>query len=105
MPAKIVNDDAAILNKRIALGLFAGKPAPTVGASARQRFFHRNTRQLQPRRRVVNLWRAGLSNRRTDRVGGRSASDEEEGGVSGTPLHLVLGLLRSPTRGKPARHR
>ncbi|TWR58187.1 hypothetical protein FIV41_18370 [Pseudomonas marginalis] len=46
------------------------------------------------------LWRAGLP-----RVGVRSAPDEDECGVSGTPLRLVLGLLRSPTRGKPARHR
>jgi hypothetical protein len=47
-----------------------------------------------------NLWRAGLP-----RVGVRSAPDDDECGVSGTPLRLVLGLLRNPTRGKPARHR
>jgi len=51
------------------------------------------------------LWRAGLSNRRTARVGVRSAPDEDKCGVSDTPLRLVLGLLRSPTRDKPAHHK
>ncbi len=31
MPAKIVNEDAGLLDKRGVLGFFAGKPAPTVG--------------------------------------------------------------------------
>ena len=52
------------------------------------------------RSKLGPLWRAGLS-----RVGVRSAPDEDECSVSGTPLRLVLGLLRSPTRDKPARHK
>ncbi|WP_218276231.1 MULTISPECIES: hypothetical protein, partial [unclassified Pseudomonas] len=33
-----------------------------------------------------------------------SSPNQSEYGVSGTPQRRVLGLLRSPTRGKPARH-
>jgi hypothetical protein len=55
--------------------------------------------------KLGSLWRAGLP-----RVGGRSAPDEDECGVSGTPLRLILGLLRTPTQAvrrfdKPARHK
>ncbi len=45
------------------------------------------------------LWRAGLP-----RVGVRSAPNQGKRGVPDTALRMVLGLLRSPTRGKPARH-
>jgi len=46
------------------------------------------------------LWRAGLP-----RVGVRSAPNPAKRGVPDTAQRLVLGLLRSPTRGKPARHK
>jgi len=55
--------------------------------------------KLEPLWQADLLWRAGLP-----RVGLRSSPNQSECGVSGTPLRLVLGLLRSPTRGKPARH-
>jgi hypothetical protein len=52
----------------------------------------------------VPLWRAGLSNRRTARVGLRSSPKTSFHRVSDTPRSSLLGLLRSPTRDKPARH-
>ncbi len=36
---------------------------------------------------------------------GEVLPDEDECGVSGASLRLVLGLLRSPTRDKPARYK
>ncbi len=45
------------------------------------------------------LWRAGLP-----RVGLRSSPIPGDVFLTDTPRCLVLGLLRSPTRGKPARH-
>src|SRR5471032_525384 len=45
------------------------------------------------------MWRAGLPC-----LGLRSRPDKQERGVSDTPPTDCLGLLRSPTRGKPARH-
>ncbi|PMX04975.1 hypothetical protein C1Y18_33520 [Pseudomonas sp. MPR-R5A] len=44
-------------------------------------------------------WRAGLP-----RVGLRSSPNKAECGVSGIFWLLIPGLLRGPTRGKPARH-
>jgi hypothetical protein len=52
----------------------------------------------------VPLWRAGLSNRRTARVGLRSSPKTSLHRASDTPRSSVLGQLRSPTRDKPARH-
>ncbi|MET4715360.1 hypothetical protein ABID93_004459, partial [Pseudomonas trivialis] len=46
------------------------------------------------------LWRAGLP-----RVGVRSAPHRAKRGVPDTAQRLALGLLRSPTQDKPARHR
>ncbi|WWG80735.1 hypothetical protein VRC34_05020 [Pseudomonas poae] len=48
----------------------------------------------------TSLWRAGLP-----RVGVRSAPNPAKRGVPDTAQRLVLGLLRTPTQGKPARHR
>src|SRR5471032_196818 len=45
------------------------------------------------------LWRAGLP-----RVGLRSGPETWRCGVLGEMQWLLLGLLRCPTRGKPARH-
>jgi len=50
-------------------------------------------------RQIGLLWRAGLS-----RVGLRSSPKTSLYRVSGTPRSSLLGLLRSPTRDKPARH-
>ncbi len=55
---------------------------------------------LEPLRRAGLLWRAGLP-----RVGVRSAPNQGKRGVPDTALRMILGLLRTPTRGKPARHK
>ncbi|KRP54627.1 hypothetical protein TU75_00895 [Pseudomonas poae] len=52
------------------------------------------------RSKLAPLWRAGLP-----RVGVRSAPNQGERDVPDTALSKVLGLLRSPTQDKPARHR
>ena len=68
-------------------------------ASSGHRYLH-NVGSTLNARKIGLLWRAGLS-----RVGLRSSPSQEERGVSDTLQRLVLGLLRSPTRDKPARHR